>query len=94
MQLNVSFRKFVNISPEVPKVFYKSNQLDATLQVNLLFLVISTCFGLCFRSSSVTLVCIYSIWCYSPRMLSAGVLDELKLNYVVCEACIHVSQTT
>jgi hypothetical protein len=27
-------------------------------------------------------------------LLPAGVLDELKLNYVVCEACIHASQST
>jgi hypothetical protein len=23
-----------------------------------------------------------------PKLLSAGVLDDVKLNYVVCEACI------
>jgi hypothetical protein len=27
-------------------------------------------------------------------LLPAGVLDELKLNYVGCEACIHASQPT
>jgi len=31
---------------------YKSNQQDATIQINLLFLVGSTCFGRCFRPSS------------------------------------------
>jgi len=31
---------------------YESNQQDATIQVNLLFLVGSTCFGRCFRPSS------------------------------------------
>jgi hypothetical protein len=25
-------------------------------------------------------------------MLPAGVLDELKLNYVGCDVCIHVSE--
>jgi hypothetical protein len=25
-------------------------------------------------------------------MLPAGVLDELKLNYVDCEACVHISE--
>jgi len=41
---------------------YESNQQDATLQVNLLFPVSSTCFGRCFRLSSGALDCIYSIW--------------------------------
>jgi len=41
---------------------YKSNQQDATIQVNLLFLVSCTCFGRCFRPSSGALDCIYSIW--------------------------------
>jgi hypothetical protein len=41
---------------------YESNQQDATIQVNLLFLVSSTCFGRCFRPSSGALGCIYSIW--------------------------------
>jgi hypothetical protein len=57
---------------------YESNQQDATIQVNLLFLVSSTCFGRCFRPSSEALDCIYSIWSYSPKLLPAGVLDELK----------------
>jgi hypothetical protein len=41
---------------------YESNQQDAAIQVNLLFLVSSTCFGRCFRQSSGALDCIYSIW--------------------------------
>jgi hypothetical protein len=41
---------------------YERNQQDATLQVYLLFLVSSTCFGWCFRLSSETLDCIYIIW--------------------------------
>jgi len=41
---------------------YESNQQDATVQVNLLFLVSSTCFGRCFRSSSGERDSIYSIW--------------------------------
>ena len=41
---------------------YESNQQDATIQVNLLFLVSSTCFGRCCRPSSGALDCIYSIW--------------------------------
>jgi len=40
----------------------KSNQQDATIQVNLLFLVRSTCFGRCFRPSPGALDCSYSIW--------------------------------
>ena len=56
----------------------KVNQV-ATIQVNLLFLVSSTCFGRCFRPSSGALDCIYSIWQYSPKLLPVGVLDELKL---------------
>ena len=39
---------------------YESNQPDATIQVNLLFLVSSTCFRRCFRPSSGALDCIYS----------------------------------
>jgi len=42
--------------------YYKSNQQDATIQVNLSRLVSSTCFGRCFRPSSGALDCIYSIW--------------------------------
>jgi len=41
---------------------YESNQQDTTIQINLLFLVSSTCFGRCFRPSSGALKCIYSIW--------------------------------
>ena len=41
---------------------YEINQQDATIQVNLLFPVSSTCFGRCFRPSSGALHCIYSIW--------------------------------
>ena len=41
---------------------YESNQQDATIQVNLLFPVSSTCFGRCFRPSSEEPDCIYSIW--------------------------------
>jgi hypothetical protein len=58
---------------------YESNQQDATIQVNVLFLDGSTCFGQCFRQSSGALDCIYSFWDHSPRLLPAGVLDELKL---------------
>jgi len=41
---------------------YESNQQDATIQVNLLFLVRSTCFGRCCRPSSGALDYTYSIW--------------------------------
>ena len=41
---------------------YDYNQRDATIQVNLLFLVSSTCFGRCFGPSSGAGDCIYSIW--------------------------------
>jgi len=40
----------------------KSNQQDAIMWDNLLFLVSSTRFGRCFRPSSEALDCIYSIW--------------------------------
>ena len=50
----------------------KSNQQNATIEVNLLFLVSSTCFGRCFRPSSGALDCIYSIWWYSLKSLPAG----------------------
>jgi hypothetical protein len=44
------------------KYDYEINQQDATIQVNLLFLFGSTCFGRCFRPSSGALDCIYSFW--------------------------------
>jgi len=59
---------------------YENNQQDATTQINLLFLVSSTCFGQCFRPSSGALDCIYSFRLYSPKLLPARVMDEMKLN--------------
>ena len=41
---------------------YESNQQDAIIQVNLLFLVGYTCIGRCFRPSSGTLDCILTFW--------------------------------
>ena len=41
---------------------YENNQQDAIIQVNLLFLVGSTCFGRCFHPSAGELDCIYSFW--------------------------------
>ena len=58
---------------------YESKQQDATMQVNLPFLVSSTCFGRCFRPSPGALGRIYSIWQYSPKSLPDGVLDGLQL---------------
>jgi len=55
---------------------YESNKQDATIQVNLLFLVSSTCFGRCFRPSSGALDCIYSI-CFL-KLLPAGSLQQLE----------------
>jgi len=52
---------FRNVGRYKPNYNYESNQQDATVQVNLLFLVSSTCFGRCFRPSSGALDCIYSI---------------------------------
>ena len=46
----------------IPCCVYESIQQEATLQVNLLFLVDHTCFGRCFRPSSGALDCIYSFW--------------------------------
>jgi hypothetical protein len=43
-------------------VYYESDQQNAIVYVNLLFLVGSACFGRCFRPSSVALYCIYSFW--------------------------------
>jgi len=40
---------------------YENNQQDATVLVNLLFLVSCTYVGRCFRPSSGTLDCFYSI---------------------------------
>jgi hypothetical protein len=57
---------------------YESNQKDATMQVNILFLVSSTCFGRCFCPSSGALYCIYSIWHCLPKLPPAGALVELK----------------
>jgi hypothetical protein len=41
---------------------YEYNQRDATIHVNLLFLVSSTCVGRRFRHSPRALDCIYIIW--------------------------------
>jgi hypothetical protein len=57
---------------------YDSNQQNATIEVNLLFLVGSTSFGRYFRPSSGAPDSIYSFWYYSPKLLLAGVMDELK----------------
>jgi len=59
--LNVEHANGAN-RKEVSRFNYENNQQDATIQVNLLFLVRSTCFGRCFRSSSGALDFIYSIW--------------------------------
>jgi hypothetical protein len=40
---------------------YESNQQDATIEINLLFLVSSTCFGQCFRPSSEALDCVFTV---------------------------------
>ena len=56
--LNNIWRPWIRASWNV----YESNQQVATTQVNLLFLVGSTCFGRCFRPSSGALDCIYSFW--------------------------------
>jgi hypothetical protein len=44
------------------RINYESNREDATIQVNLFFLVCSTRFGRCFCPSSGALDFIYSIW--------------------------------
>jgi len=41
---------------------YENNQQGTAIQVNLLFLVSSTCCRRCFRPSSAALNCSYSIW--------------------------------
>jgi len=53
---------YIGLHVKYPLFNYESNQRDATIQVNLLFLVSSTCFGRCFRPSSGELYCSYSIW--------------------------------
>jgi hypothetical protein len=60
---------------------YKSNQQDATIQVNLLMLVGSTCFEQYFLPSSGAHYCTYNFWWYSPKLLPAGVMDELTLSF-------------
>jgi hypothetical protein len=62
------------------------------MQVNLLFLVSSTCFGRCFRLSSGARDCIYSIWQYSPKLLPAGVMDELKLKWKHCPKHVELTR--
>jgi len=49
------------MNPVTCKSNYERNKQDATIQVNLLFLVSSKCFGRCLRPSSGALDCIYSI---------------------------------
>jgi len=46
------------------------------------FFVSFTCFGQCFHPSSGVTDCIYSIWQYSPKLLPAVVLGELKLQFI------------
>jgi hypothetical protein len=46
----------------INKIQLWKNQQDTTIQVNLLFLVSSTCFGQCFRPSLGALDCVCSIW--------------------------------
>jgi hypothetical protein len=60
---------------------YKSNQHDPNINVNLLFLMNTTCFGRCFRPSLGARVCIYGIWYHSPKSLPAGAMDELKPSF-------------
>jgi len=71
----------LDVHESVHRDVYESNQQDATIQVNLLFPVSSKCFGRCFRPSSGELDCTYSIWYCSPKLLPAGDLDELKLQF-------------
>ena len=52
----------VTIRLEVSGVIFLSRGHYTTIQVNLLFLVGSTCFGGCFRPSSGALDCIHSFW--------------------------------
>jgi len=55
--------KCIHLSTNSLKAYeYETDQQDATIQVNLLFLVASTCFGRCFRPSSGVHDCIYSFW--------------------------------
>ena len=61
-QRNVISKQVVTNMAINNAVDYESNQQDATIQVNLLSLVSSTCFGRCLRPSSGALDCIYSFW--------------------------------
>jgi hypothetical protein len=51
---------------------FESNQKDSNIQVSLLFLVSSTCFGLCFRQSSGALDCISASGSFNSSMTPAG----------------------
>jgi hypothetical protein len=61
-QRNVISKQVVTNMAINNAVDYESNQQDATIQVNLLFLVSSTCFGRCLRPLSGALDFIYSFW--------------------------------
>jgi hypothetical protein len=63
---------------------YESNQQDATLQVNLLFLISPTCFRRCFRPPSGALDYLQYL-VVSLRLLLAGVLDDLKLKFQIIQ---------
>jgi len=56
-----------------------NSQLDATIIVLLITLIISTCFGRSFRPSSGALNCVYSLWYNALAMLPAGDQDEVEL---------------
>ena len=77
--------RIFNRLPTIPTCYSRNCKWWPTRCNNIglfyLFLVNSTCFGRCFRPSSGARDCIYSIWYSPPILLSAGVMDELGLQF-------------
>jgi len=56
------------------------------MSINLLFKVISTCFGRCFRPSSGALDCIYSIWQCAPAAAGSNLGEHYQILQIQSSA--------
>jgi len=67
------------VFPRIVSIITIDNQQDATTLMYLL-LIISTCFGRCFRPSSGAYHGNYSFWYCQPLLLLAGVATPASSN--------------
>jgi hypothetical protein len=70
------------VCPCLVSVIVNDDKQDATILAYLLFLINLTRFGLCLRPSSGALDCIYSISYFPPKLLLAGVTDEMEQSSI------------